>query len=511
MKMTMMIGRKIPKFPQGWRRSVGLVCTGGNFEWAQSDANRSYSSPSHVSSSFPIQRVPKEDYRHRYPNGRQGSSVQIERRMYHATRRAEIVPLVVGGVAVLMVARYSLRALRRMQEEWDEYEWELQQYEKQNPSEAAADAAMPAFGIDVGTVHLKLAKSGQILENRAGSRHTFCGIVSDGDETLTGQRALEKFYEKQHSSPDSVKLAFLDVGTGIPVVLDEPLREALDKNQSALDKIRPVVVAPFVRMEDFREAVRPMLPKAIVLPEPVAAVWGAQQQQHPIKEEDPVLVLDVGGYQTSMSVVKRNVVLAAKTWVFGGEDYVQSLVDYVLQDHEVLSQDGMARQRLFTAAQEAVAEFNTQTAAQIHIPYIGMDLQTKQPEHLDMRVARNVIEQMVSRHALDMITMADNESLLSPHMPTPTDMPSMWMSIMTQLLEEAGMTPMQVGHFLLVGGGARQKQIESSVRETLVTLQGNADNLIVPEARAEVMAQGASSMLQNYDYDVVKGLVRKTE
>ena len=46
-------------------------------------------------------------------------------RLFHATQPREILPIV--GVAVLFIlGRYSYKALRRMDDEWEEYQWELQ-------------------------------------------------------------------------------------------------------------------------------------------------------------------------------------------------------------------------------------------------------------------------------------------------------------------------------------------------------------------------------------------------
>ena len=93
-------------------------------------------------------------------------------------------------------------------------------------------------------------------------------------------------------------------------------------------------------------------------------------------------------------------------------------------------------------------------------------------------------------------------------MPPPTSLSFLWMSVLTQLLEVTGLTPLQLSHVLLVGGGAKHALMESSVKECFVTLQGNADNVVVPQQRSEMVVQGAASMLPNYRYDAYSGLVR---
>ena len=70
---------------------------------------------------------------------------------------------------------------------------------------------------------------------------------------------------------------------------------------------------------------------------------------------------------------------------------------------------------------------------------------------------------------------------------------------------------MQVSHVLLVGGGAKQRLMETSLQDCLRALQGNSDNLVLPDGRSELVALGAVSMLPNYDYSPDKGLVRINE
>ena len=80
--------------------------------------------------------------------------------------------------------------------------------------------------------------------------------------------------------------------------------------------------------------------------------------------------------------------------------------------------------------------------------------------------------------------------------------------MLTQLLEVTGLTPLQLSHILIVGGGAKHPLMETSIKDCFVTLQGNSDTVVVPQERSEMVVQGASSMLPNYRYDTTSGLVR---
>lgn len=431
-------------------------------------------------------------------------------RYYHATQRKEILPII-AGLTILFVGRYSYKALRRMEDEWDEYEWRLQHYEKKHgvvSEELTKKYPDGTIGIDVGTFHLKLAKDKPgVLVNREGGRYTFAGIVVDDVESLVGDRAFEKYWER----PGKAFLAG-QTPTHITTVVPSALDDALARANADPTKVRPIVTSPPLKWDDYEAAFLKLFPdedsKAVMtmVPEPVAAIWGAQTQKElPEALETPVLVIDVGALETTLSVVQKNVILSTTTIdTIGADLYVQAIVDQITDAQETLKNDPMALQRVYMAAHTAVAELNTQTNAQLHIPYIGMNLETKEPEHLDERIARTVVEQKVTNQILT----STDESKLSTHMPAPTSLSFLWMSIMTKLLEVTDMTPMQLSHVLLVGGGAKHKLIQTSVQECFVTLQGNADNLVIPTEPSEVVALGAASMLQNYKYDATTGLVR---
>ena len=63
---------------------------------------------------------------------------------------------------------------------------------------------------------------------------------------------------------------------------------------------------------------------------------------------------------------------------------------------------------------------------------------------------------------------------------------------------------------LVVGGGAKQHLIESSVTECFGYFQ---TKVVLPELsrRDELVALGASSVLPRYDYDMDSGLYRREE
>jgi actin-like ATPase involved in cell morphogenesis len=426
-------------------------------------------------------------------------------RHYHATGKKEIVPIIVG-VGIIAVCHYSWRAMKRMDEEWQDYQWKLQQYERKHGVINNDRIQYPdgTVAIDLGTFYLKLAKDRQVLTNREGGRFTFGGLVQSDETTLVGHRAFEKYYEV----PDGLRYMAGQENTYIPKIVQSALDDILDRENTNIHKIRPVATFPPSKWEGYRNAFSNIFSNPAIIPEPVAAIWGAQiQNEIPHDLNTPVLVIDIGGFETTFSVVKKNVILSTATLHIGGDLFVQAIVDYVTGERPTIKNDGMALQRIYLAAHAAVTEINTNSHADLNVPYIGMNMTTRQPEHLQERVPRKVIEQLVESAILKNM----DESKLSSHMPPPTNLTFMWISILTQFLEITGLTPMQLSHILLVGGGSKHPLMESTVKECFVTLQGNIDNFIIPQERSELVAKGASSLLPNYGYDIEKGLVRQDE
>ncbi|KAL7570834.1 hypothetical protein ACA910_018903 [Epithemia clementina (nom. ined.)] len=156
------------------------------------------------------------------------------RRGYHATSRREIVPLIGVSIVVLVMGRYSWRAWRRMEEEWDDYEFKLLQYEKEkamrqehdddttnDQGDSSTTTTTTTLAIDFGTISTKLAAYPplQVLVTREGHRSFFNGILYDNDtnsdspsesQRLQVQRrglaALERFYyDDDHDNKSSAR------------------------------------------------------------------------------------------------------------------------------------------------------------------------------------------------------------------------------------------------------------------------------------------------------------------
>lgn len=167
-------------------------------------------------------------------SSRLSADVRYSYRSYHATTKKEILPLVAMGALVMGV--YSFKALRRMDEEWGEYEEALREYRLEHGDDSAAsdddndvhqqqqtasskmsrDYSNYSFhggvlAMDMGNSSLRIAHlpnnsnnnntKPSIIVNREGLRMTPSAIILESDGTsITGHMALGKLYERAASN-----------------------------------------------------------------------------------------------------------------------------------------------------------------------------------------------------------------------------------------------------------------------------------------------------------------------
>ena len=74
----------------------------------------------------------------------------------------------------------------------------------------------------------------------------------------------------------------------------------------------------------------------------MAAIWGAQAQKElPDILDTPVLVFDTGGLETTLSVVKKNVIVSTTTLAFGGDLCVQAILGHLVAERKTIQNEGM--------------------------------------------------------------------------------------------------------------------------------------------------------------------------
>ncbi len=169
------------------------------------------------------------------------------------------------------------------------------------------------------------------------------------------------------------------------------------------------------------------------------------------KEADQtILVFDLGGGTFDVSVLEIGdgvfeVKATAGDNHLGGDNFDKAVVDWLVaefrRDQGIdLSQDAMALQRLYEAAEKAKIELSTTQETQINLPFITAD--ASGPKHLDMRL---------SRAKLAELTAPLLERLVGP---------------VRQALDDAKEKgAAKIDHVVLVGGMTRMPAVQERVKE----------------------------------------------
>ena len=168
------------------------------------------------------------------------------------------------------------------------------------------------------------------------------------------------------------------------------------------------------------------------------------------KEHDQtILVFDLGGGTFDVSVLEIGdgvfeVKATAGDNHLGGDNFDKAIVDWLVSEFKRdqgvdLSQDKMALQRLYEAAEKAKVELSSAQETQINLPFItAVD---SVPKHLDMRLTRSKLNELTA----DLL-----DRLVGPT---------------KQALSDAGLTGDDVDHVVLVGGMTRMPAVQEKVKE----------------------------------------------
>ena len=134
-----------------------------------------------------------------------------------------------------------------------------------------------------------------------------------------------------------------------------------------------------------------------------------------------VLVVDVGGSTTCVSMVgggddEEGKVMYSATLPFGADTFIDLLVSHLVgnvygpdnkdddEANEIMTtllstkpklNDQTALQRLYAVSTTAIHDLSNKTRSEINIPYLTMDLTTRQPKHLEVGMARTVVKAKV--------------------------------------------------------------------------------------------------------------------
>jgi molecular chaperone DnaK len=167
------------------------------------------------------------------------------------------------------------------------------------------------------------------------------------------------------------------------------------------------------------------------------------------KETDQtILVFDLGGGTFDVSILEIGdgvfeVKATAGDNHLGGDNFDKAIVDWMVAEFRReqgidLSQDKMALQRLYEAAEKAKIELSTTTSTQINLPFVTAD-QTG-PKHLDLQLTRARLEELCR----DLL-----ERLVGPT---------------KQAIADSGVGD-KIDHVVLVGGMTRMPAVQERVKQ----------------------------------------------
>jgi molecular chaperone DnaK len=163
-----------------------------------------------------------------------------------------------------------------------------------------------------------------------------------------------------------------------------------------------------------------------------------------------IAVYDLGGGTFDVSILEIGdgvfEVLSTNGDTFlGGEDFDNRLVDYICDEFKKengmdLRKDPIALQRVRQKAEEAKKELSESSQVELNEPFIAMNMDTKAPVHLNMRLTRAKFESLVE------------------------DLVKRTIDPCKKALADANKTLSQIDEVVLVGGMTRMPKVQEAVK-----------------------------------------------
>jgi molecular chaperone DnaK len=186
-----------------------------------------------------------------------------------------------------------------------------------------------------------------------------------------------------------------------------------------------------------------------IINEPTAAAlaYGLDKEG----SDQTILVFDLGGGTFDVSVLELGEgVFEVKSTAgdnhLGGDNFDKAVVDWMAAEFKKdqgidLTQDKMALQRLYEAAEKAKIELSSTMTTQINLPFITATADG--PKHLDLQLTRAKLEEITA------------DLLHRTVEPT------------KQALADAGLDASKIDHVVLVGGMTRMPAVQEKVKELI--------------------------------------------
>ena len=322
------------------------------------------------------------------------------------------------------------------------------------------------IGIDLGTTNSCVAvmEGGQptVIANTEGMRTTPSVVAfTKNGERLVGEPAKRQAVTNADKTISSIKR---DMGTDNGRTIDGKKYSPQQISAMILQKLKAdaegylgekvteaVITVPAYFNDAQRQATKDAgkiagLDVKRIINEPTAAAlaYGLDNEK-----EQVIMVYDLGGGTFDVSIIEIGegiieVRATAGDNRLGGDDFDQKITDYILAEFKKqegidLSKDNMALQRIKEAAEKAKKELSSATTTDINLPYL-----TATPEgakHFEMTLTRAKFDELTH----DLV-----EKTAIP---------------VKRALEDAGVTPSELGKVLLVGGSTRIPAVQDKVKQ----------------------------------------------
>src|SRR5436305_6012128 len=243
---------------------------------------------------------------------------------------------------------------------------------------------------------------------------------------------------KQHSPPEISAMILGELRSGAEAYLGEAVDAAV------------ITVPPYFN-DDQRQATKDAgkvagLDVKRIIDEPTAAslAYGLDKEN-----DQTILVFDLGGGTFDVSVLEiGDGVFEVKATSgdnhLGGDNFDKAIVDWLVKEFKAsqgidLSQDKMALQRLYEAAEKAKVELSSTQETQINLPFVTAD--ASGPKHLDQRLTRSKLNELTA------------------------DLLDRTVGPTKQAMKDAGVTGDNIDHIVLVGGMTRMPAVQEKVKE----------------------------------------------
>src|SRR5213082_1329076 len=326
-----------------------------------------------------------------------------------------------------------------------------------------------AVGIDLGTTNsvVSVLEAGEpaVIPNAEGARTTPSVVgFSKAGEVLVGEVAKRQAITNPERTIRSVKR---HMGTSWSIDIDGKKYTSQEISARILQKLKrdaesylgdTVTQAVITVPAYFNDAERTATKEAgqiaglevlRIINEPTAAAlaYGLDKEG----ADQTILVFDLGGGTFDVSVLEiGDGVFEVKSTAgdnhLGGDNFDKSVVDWLVttfkKDQGIdLSQDRMALQRLYEAAEKAKIELSSTMTTQINLPFVTAT--PEGPKHLDLQLTRAKLNELSA------------ELLERTVEPT------------KKCLADAGLDASKIDHVVLVGGMTRMPAVVDKVKELI--------------------------------------------